>query len=232
MHKRLLAQLSALEQFLLVTLLCQIAFWYLGSPGPVLLSSTERDLLSALKIIIASVIFLVGIPLLWLRLHKIDLNNLGVSFGDLRFGLLTVLGISIVAIPILFFATQSHDLQLTYPWSGEWAGKTLAKLFLWMALYSIYYLSYEFFYRGFILKAGEKFFTPQLCMYLQVLFSVMIHLGKPLPETLAAVPAGFLFGWLAIKTKSLIYPVLLHLIIGAATDSFSLYHQDLLLFLR
>jgi len=227
-----LSKVSQLQQFLLIVLLCQIAFWYLGSPGPTLLLNAESNLLSALKTIATSVVFLLIIPILWLLLNRFDLKEVGFSIGDSRFGLARVFLFSLVAIPVLFFATQSKSLQLIYPWSGAWAGETITQLSQWIVLYGIYYTCYEFFYRGFVLKAGEQFFTPQMCMYLQVMFSVMIHLGKPLPETLGAIPAGFVFGWLALRTKSLIYPILLHLLIGVITDVSSLYHQDLFLFFR
>ena len=222
---------SELHQFLLLALLCQVAFWYLGSPGPSLLNNVERDLISALSSIGASVVFLLLIPLMWLSFVGVDHRQIGFQIGYSRLGLCIVTLISVAAIPILFFAARDMRIQETYPWTGAWAGESLTQYFSWIALYAIYYTAYEFFYRSFILKVGERFFTPQLCMLLQVAFSVMIHLGKPFPETLAVIPAGFLFGWLAIRTKSLIYPILLHLVIGALTDLFSLYHQNLLEFL-
>ncbi len=224
-------KLSELQQFLLLTLICQVAFWYLGSPGPSLLNNAERDLVSSVKTIGASIVFLLLIPIVWSMFSGFKFRDLGIQIGSSQVGLVIVGLLSLVAIPILFFASRDISIQETYPWSGTWAGESVTQYFVWIALYAIYYAAYEFFYRGFILKAGERFFTPQLCMLLQVAFSVMIHLGKPFPETLAAIPAGFLFGWLAIKTKSLIYPILLHLAIGALTDLFSLYHQNLLEFL-
>ena len=224
-------KLSELHQFLLLILICQLAFWYLGSPGPSLLNNADRDLISAIKIIGASVVFLLFIPIVWSIFSDFKLRQLGIQVGNSQVGLRIVGLIALGAIPILFFAARDRSIQQTYPWSGTWAGESVTQYFVWITLYAIYYAAYEFFYRGFILRAGERFFTPQLCMLLQVTFSVMIHLGKPFPETLAAIPAGFLFGWLAIRTKSLIYPILLHLAIGAITDLFSLYHQNLLKFL-
>lgn len=221
-----------MEQFFLLLLICQIAFWYFGSPGPSLLSDAERNLDIALNTIVLSILCLVLIPYLWLKSQKFELSKLGISLGDIRFGVASIFIASIVSIPILFFAAKSLAIQLTYPWVGEWAGESLTQLLYWVLLYALYYASYEFFYRSFILKAGERFFSSQKTMFLQVAFSVMIHVGKPLPETIAAIPAGFFFGWLALRSKSILYPILLHLVIGVSTDVFSLYHQDLLMFLK
>ena len=60
---------------------------------------------------------------------------------------------------------------------------------------------------------------------MQTVASTLVHLGKPLPETLAAIPFGLLFAVLAVRGRSLVWPILLHLVIGLSTDVWSLHHQ-------
>ncbi len=129
----------------------------------------------------------------------------------------------------MYIGSANLDVQNTYPWAGPWVGSSLTTLLIWIVLYAFYYLSFEFFYRGFILKGFAKEMSLTQAMWLQVMLSVMIHLGKPSAETIAAIPAGFGFGLLALKTHSLLYPILLHLIIGISTDIFSLLRQGLFL---
>jgi len=46
------------------------------------------------------------------------------------------------------------------------------------------------------------------------------HFGRPLTETLAAIPAGLAFGGIARQTRSIWYVVVIHLVVGAAQDWF------------
>lgn len=128
----------------------------------------------------------------------------------------------------MYIGSANIAVQNTYPWAGAWVGDSLINLLTWAILYTSYYIAFEFFYRGFILKGFAAEIGLARAMWLQVMLSVMIHLGKPPAETLAAIPAGFGFGFLALKTKSLLYPIILHLIIGISTDIFSLLRQGLL----
>ena len=58
---------------------------------------------------------------------------------------------------------------------------------------------------------------------IQTIPSTVIHtsiagMGKPLAETLGAIPAGIVLGWLALRTGSFLYPFILHASIGFFTD--------------
>jgi membrane protease YdiL (CAAX protease family) len=66
-------------------------------------------------------------------------------------------------------------------------------------------------------------------VWLQAVASALVHLGKPLAETLAAIPFGLVFAVLAIRSRSLLWPILLHLLIGLMTDLFALHYQGWLL---
>ena len=55
------------------------------------------------------------------------------------------------------------------------------------------------------------------------LISALIHtsigaFGKPMLETLSAIPAGFIFGYIALKTDSIYYSFFVHALIGVLTD--------------
>jgi len=52
----------------------------------------------------------------------------------------------------------------------------------------------------------------------------LIHVHKPLPEALAAVVAGLVLGWLAVKTRSIWPGVLVHGSVALMMDVFALFH--------
>ena len=229
-YKKYFKQYSKLNVYFSIALLAQLAYWHLGSPGPSLLGNSEPNLSSALINIVWALLFLFLIPLLTLKLFKHPFKDLGFTWGKFRLGITLLLAVSPIVVLFMYIGSNNLAVQNTYPWAGSWVGSSLGALALWITLYALYYLSFEFFYRGFILKGFAAEIGLTQAMWLQVIFSVMIHLGKPPAETIAAIFAGFGFGFLALKTRSLLYPILLHLIIGISTDIFSLLRQGLLLF--
>ena len=97
-----------------------------------------------------------------------------------------------------------------------WAGESLAPAPLGGA-YFLYYLAFEAFYRGFVLTPPPARRCAGRALAATIM-ATLIHLGKPLPELLAAAPASLIFGVLALRSRSILYPALLHLIIGLTLD--------------
>lgn len=214
---------------LLGALLLQAGYWYLGSPGSTLLRLAPRSLPTALSNILWALLFLFAIPLALSWLLDLKAADIGLRWGNVRFGLAATTGVGVIAAVVLFFATTDPNIQRVYPWPGAWLGANLGRILVWAILYGFYYLSFEFFYRGFLLRALEPYWGITSAVWIQTLLSTLIHLGKPLTEVVAAIPAGLLFAALAVRSRSLFYPIMLHLFIGLGTDLFSLYHQGLLL---
>lgn len=206
-------------------LLLQIAYWYLGSPGPTLLHGAPRTLEAALVNIGWAVLLLLVIPFTFLALLG-DAKRISFGLGNWRLGLSLTLGLGLAATFLMYLGSSDSALQGTYPWVGSWPGQSPATFLAWAGLYALYYVAFEFFYRGFLITVLTTYWGLAAAIWTQVLLSTLIHLGKPLSETLAAFPAGFLFAFLALRTRSLLWPVLLHLTIGLATDFFSLWRQD------
>ena len=183
----------------------------------------------ALTNIAWALVWLLGAPLLTLRVLGLRLDKLSIGFGNARFGALGVLGFGVLFAPFLYLGAANPDLQAVYPWAGAWVGRTVFNLIAWTFFYSFYYVSFEFFYRGFLLRLLEPSWGLSAAVGVQLVASVLVHLGKPLPEVTAAIPAGLVFALLALRGRSLLYPVLLHLLIGITTDVAALHHQGLLL---
>ncbi len=219
---------SKLALYLLMAALLQIAYWYLGSPGPQLLRDTPRVLSAALFNISTALVFLLLLPAGLMLALGDSLRSVGWGLGDWRFGVSVTLTASLVAVVVMALGSADPSLQLTYPWAGEWVGASPLNLLLWVFLYGLYYVSFEFFYRGFMLRVVEPAWGLSAAIWTQALASTLLHLGKPPAETFAALPAGLLFAVLAVRGRSLLYPVVLHLVIGLSTDVFILARQGVL----
>ena len=130
----------------------------------------------------------------------------GFAIGDWKAGLiLTGLGILLIA-PILWLVAHGGAMKDYYkPQVGGLPWNTFIDLFGW-----------EFFFRGFILFAyARKFGTDAL--WLQAVPFALAHIGKPEVETLSTIFGGFVFAWVAYRTRSFLYPFLIHWFVDSFT---------------
>lgn len=82
----------------------------------------------------------------------------------------------------------------------------------WSTLLDLF--SWEFLFRGWLLFGFARKFGPE-AIWLQAVPFALAHIGKPEIETLTTIFGGFIFGWVAWRTKSFVYPLLLHWFVGS-----------------
>lgn len=128
----------------------------------------------------------------------------GFTLGDWKLGLTyTAIGILIMAPIIYFLGAGSTTMKSYYesllpgqPWT------TFLDLIGW-----------EFFFRGWLLFAFARRMGHD-ALWLQAVPFALAHNGKPEVETLSTIFGGFAFGWIAWRTKSFVWPFLIHWFIG------------------
>ncbi|HET9026785.1 MAG TPA: CPBP family intramembrane glutamic endopeptidase [Trueperaceae bacterium] len=204
--------------FLLGSLVLQAAFWYLATPGPTLLRMAPQEPLAAFSSVAWSAILLLLIPAVFYRFLIGPLEGAGFRIGDWRFGLAAAVPLALLAAVLMYFASTDPTLAATYPWAGTWVGSSAAHLAQWSVIYGLYYLAFEGFYRGFVLSVATRATSPTVALWLSVVMATLVHLGKPLAEVMAAAPASILFAVIAVRSRSILYSLLLHLAIGLALD--------------
>jgi len=126
-------------------------------------------------------------------------HRLGISLGDWRFGLPVSLAACVAVVPILWLS--SRNLRGLYPYVPP-------------HLFLVYYFSLEFLWRGYFqIGLGDRIGALDALM-IQVGAACLVHWGKPEMETLASLVSGTLFGLLAWRTRSILWPTLIHWWIG------------------
>lgn len=75
-------------------------------------------------------------------------------------------------------------------------------------------VGWEFFFRGFLLFALARIAGPYAILLQAVPFT-LAHFGKPELETLSCIFGGSAFGYVAWRTKSFLYPFLIHTYLAA-----------------
>jgi membrane protease YdiL (CAAX protease family) len=74
---------------------------------------------------------------------------------------------------------------------------------------ALYMFSWEFVFRGYMLFGLEKSIGKS-AIFVQAIPFVLLHLRKPFLETLACIPGGFGFGYVAYKTRSFLPCFIIH----------------------
>ncbi len=129
----------------------------------------------------------------------------GFALGDWRRGLLITLGACVVATPILFAAAHAPGMAEYYANRHQPMGELVATTALDL-------VGWEFVFRGFYLAALYPVMGP-IAVLIQAVPFALAHLTKPPLETLSTIFGGAAFGWVAWRTRSFVYPFLIHLYI-------------------
>jgi membrane protease YdiL (CAAX protease family) len=169
----------------------------------------------------ASVLFFL-VPLVLLKfLGGEKLRELGLGLGDVRFGLwVVVLGWLLLALPGGFSAGGMEDFRAEYP-LAKLSVENGTRFVLYQLAYGLlYYVAWEAFFRGFLQMGLRPYIGDLAAILVQTATSTLLHIGKPAGEIWAALLAGFLFGALMLRMRSIWPLVLVHWGLGLLTDVF------------
>jgi hypothetical protein len=145
-------------------------------------------------------LFLV-VPLITLLVLGERPSEFGLRIGEWRIGLAVAIGLALLVTPVVLLVSGLPDFQLYYAsQEGEWVailGRTADVS------------AAEFLFRGFLMWTMIRIAGP-MGVVLAIFPFVFTHLGKPELETLSTFFGGLGFGWLAWRTRSVLYGALLH----------------------
>jgi membrane protease YdiL (CAAX protease family) len=152
--------------------------------------------------------FLLLIPVIAF-IHRRPFREFGMGAGDWRFGLRLSLYFFLIMLPILWIASASPAFQQVYPHSA--IVRTDWTLFLiYETAFILYFIGWEFVWRGYMLFGLLPHTGATVAVLAQMIPFVILHYGKPMPETFGAIAAGIALGALAVRTRSFWYAVLIH----------------------
>jgi membrane protease YdiL (CAAX protease family) len=136
----------------------------------------------------------------------------GFKLGNWREGLLWVVGVCAVMAVILFFLARTPAMQAYYQAKARDHSVTyliyITAVDLW---------GWEFIWRGLLLFGLARVLGPGPAIFLQAVPFAFMHLGKPELETLSTIFGGAGFAFIAWRTGSFAYPVLIHWFIASFT---------------
>lgn len=147
------------------------------------------------------------------------LADYGVRFGDSVRTVRSALMLCPCFLLAAYVASGQAGVRDYYPLNPR-AGDSPAMFAAHAASYLLFYLGWEFHFRGFLQIGLRQRLGDANALLVQVLASGLLHLGRPASETFGSLLAGLLWGILAFRTRSLLSGLLQHSLLGIALDWF------------
>ena len=126
----------------------------------------------------------------------------GIRIGRWRSSIvLTAVCLAAMA-PILYEASTMPEFRSYYRMDVvDWSDLLLNTALLMFA--------WEFLFRGYMLFGLEESIGKS-AIFVQAIPFVLLHLGKPFLETLLCIPGGFVLGYVAYRTRSVLPCFIIH----------------------
>ena len=152
-----------------------------------------------------------------------NLADYGVRWGNRARTVRSIL----VALPIItlisYLSARNPSFWKEYPINHN-AGASPQTFVLHAMAYLLFYLGWEFQFRGFMQHGLQESMGVGNAILVQVMASVIVHLGKPVGEVYGSIIGGLIWGLLAYRTRSLLSGLLQHFLLGVLLDWF-ICHQ-------
>lgn len=154
---------------------------------------------------------------------KKNLKDYGLGLGNVKLGGWLIL-LGTIVVPIIAFTVLLNPEMISYyPLVDLHANNTWWQWVLYFGSYVLYYIGWEFLFRGIMLFGTKERFGILGAILVTTLISALIHtsiagFGKPMIETLSAIFAGIIFAYITNKTNSIYYSLYMHILIGICTD--------------
>jgi membrane protease YdiL (CAAX protease family) len=140
-------------------------------------------------------------------------STYGFRIGEWKIGLkITAIG-ALVCLLIADFVAQTSDFK------GYYAPQNKPMFLLFLST-GLDLIGWEFLFRGLLLFALLPICGPYAILIQAIPFTIA-HIGKPEIETLSCIFGGSIFGIIAWRTRSFLYPFLIHWFLAFLTIVFA-----------
>ena len=151
-------------------------------------------------------------------------KDFGLNLRNKKFTF-TILIIACGVIPLIALSTLlDNQMIATYP-LVNFDACSWWQILLYFLSYLTYYIGWEYLFRGILFFGTKEKLGALSTILLTTLISALIHtsiagFGKPMIETLSAIPAGLIFGYFAYKSDNIFTSLGCHVLVGFLTDLF------------
>ncbi len=193
--------------------------FYLDNIQSFLLASNP-EWAAALYVFVSSFVLFGLIPALIIKFvfHE-SLSEYGIQIGDWSFGWKALLVVGAVYAVSGYTSSKMPEFMAEYPvYRG--AGASGETFLLHAFSYLFFYIGWEMYFRGFMQFGLRTSLGDWNAILVQVIASCLVHIGKPASETFTSILGGLIWGILAFRTRSIVYGIATHWILGVSLDAF------------
>ncbi len=166
---------------------------------------------------ISSLLWRVGIPLaIGLLILRRRPAELGFRLRGVSSHVPLYVAMYVVMLPVLIWVSGFDSFLRYYPFYDR-AAEGGAGFWVYEVGYALQFVGVEAFFRGFMVFGLAPRFGLLAVPVMTVPYT-MIHFAKPMPEATAAIVAGLTLGWLALRTRSFVPGVFLHIGVAITMD--------------
>ncbi len=122
----------------------------------------------------------------------------------------------LVMLPILVVVSGTESFLTYYPFYDN-AAQGGITFWLYELGYAFQFVGVEAFFRGFLTFGLYRRFGL-LSVVIMTIPYTMIHFAKPMPEAFAAIIAGLVLGVMALRSKSFVPGIFLHVAVAITMD--------------
>jgi membrane protease YdiL (CAAX protease family) len=152
------------------------------------------------------VVLFLAIPLLIAVIgFRDDPRRYGLTLGDAPIGAVLAVAGAAVMTPLVLWSATLPDVRDYYAVSAAPAVEVVA-------INTVDLVAAEFLYRGFLMFTLVRAIGP-LGVVIAVMPFAFSHLGKPVLELLSTLIGGLAYGWLAWRTRSIVWGSIAHVYI-------------------
>lgn len=161
------------------------------------------------------------------------LTDYGLSWGKVKFTLRSFCVMAPVVAVIAYWTGFQPAFFDVYPFNetlrlqntGLESRAAVSLFWIHAVFYLGYYFGWEFLFRGFL----QHGLTPRCglptALAIQTLASTMLHYGHPGMEVFASIVAGLVWGYLAVRTRSILSGFAQHALLGIVLDWTLIYER-------
>ena len=119
---------------------------------------------------------------------------------------------------------KGNFMYSAYPLNPYAAGGALPLAVHSVCYFFLFYLAWEFMFRGFMQYGLMKKFGLPAAILVQTMASVMLHYGNPAIEVFMSIPGGIFWGIFSWRTRSIFSCACQHAAIGILMDAALIYY--------
>ena len=129
----------------------------------------------------------------------------------------------LIMVPLIAWASFQSSFLATYPSYRPGSAEAylsvshLTTFGAYEATYALRFVSIELFFRGFLVLGLEKYLGRAVLMPMVTLYAFW-HFGKPIPEAIGSIFAGYVLGVFALRSRSIIGGIIVHMGVALAMD--------------